>query len=181
MIELQSNRLLLRELKKDDASYVYEYTSIEDIVERVGMRLHKSIDVTHEYIKHENKKNETYAIELKGISKCIGTISLRKTYNDKDIDIRILSMVINPKYWGNGYGPEALKEVVRYAFEIEDVHKVIGGYYSFNSQSASVTKKLGFIYEGSLRDEYRYKNQYVDSIINSLLREDYIKLSKEWF
>lgn len=180
MKNMETKRLILRELRINDAAEVYKYCQIKDIVEMVGMRLHNSIDVTKKYIEHELKKSETLAIVLKGDDKLIGTISLRKIENDSNLDIRSLSAVINPNYWGNGYAPEAIKELVKFAFETENVHKILGGHYSFNNQSSSINKKLGFVYEGRQREVYLYKGKLVDAVEYSLLLKDYIDVSKRW-
>ena len=180
MKKMNTERLVLRKLVHTDAIDIFEYCQFEDIVDMVGMRHHNSIEFTQKYINHELKKSETLAIVLKEKDKLIGTISLRKMQNDSNLDIRLLSTVINPSYWGNGYAPEAIKEVVKFAFEIEKVHKILGGHYSFNNQSASVNKKLRFVYEGRQREVYIYKGKLVDAIEYSLLFKDYEEASKKW-
>ena len=176
----ETNRLQLRELKTSDASDVFEYCKQVDIVNMVGMRFHTSIDVSSKYIEHELKKRETYAIVLKDDEKLIGTVSLRKQENDSKLDIRLVSCVLNPVYWGNGYAAEAIKILLKQAFEKESVHKVIGGHYSFNKQSETLNKKLGFVYEGTLREVKLYNGKLIDVVQYSMLLEDYRKASKEW-
>ena len=180
MIRLNTQRLLLRELSTSDVSDVFEYCKIPNVVNMVGMRLHTSIEVTNKYITHELKKNETYAIVLKENRKLIGTVSLRRQENESKLDIRLLSCVINPKFWGNGYAPEAIKALLKQAFEVECIHKVLGGHYSFNQQSAALNKKLGFVYEGTLREVILHNGDLVDAIQYSMLLKDYIKASKNW-
>ena len=168
-----SNRLIYRDLRNLDINDLFEYLSLPNVVEMVGMRLHNSLEFTEKYIKHELKKMETVGIILKESNKLIGTMSLRKQSNDFDLDIRQISCVINPKFWGKGYAPEAIKELIKHAFEIEHVHKLLGGHYSFNDQSASLNKKLGFVYEGTQREVFLYKNKLVDAIEYSMLFKDY--------
>ncbi len=180
MIEFNTDRLCLRELQNSDVNDIFEYCKSQEVIEMVGMRLHTSIEVTKKYIEHELKKSETRAIVLKDSKKLIGTVSLRRQYNDYDLDIRSITCVINPKYWGKRYAPEAIKEIVKFAFENENVHKVLGGHFSFNMQSASVNKKLGFIYEGRQREIIKYQGKLVDAIEYSLLYKDYIEVSKKW-
>lgn len=180
MKKMKTERLILRKLKATDDIRIFEYCQFKDIVEMVGMRHHNSIEVTKKYIIHELKKSETLAIVLKETNVLIGTISLREIENDSNLDIRLLSIIINPVYWGNGYAPEAMKEVIKFAFENKNVHKLLGGHYSFNYQSSSVNKKLGFEFEGRQREVYLYKGKLVDALEYSLLLNDYKEASKNW-
>lgn len=177
---LNTDRLLLRELCVNDAADIYEYCQNEDVINMVGMRLHTSFNMTLRYIEHELQKSETYAIVLKPINKVIGTVSLRKQQNDSTLDIRLISCIINPHYWGNGYAPEAIKKILEFAFEDLKVHKVLGGHYSFNKQSESVNKKLGFVYEGTQREVYKYKDELVDAVEYGMLYNDYKTVSAHW-
>lgn len=176
MQRLNTSRLLLRELQFRDVMDIFDYAQQKDIVDMSGMRLHTSIEMTKNYIKYELKKSETLAIVLKETDRVIGTVSLRRQYNDSGLDIRLISCIINPNQWGNGFAPEAIKTIIKYAFEDLNVHKLLGGHYSFNKQSESVNKKLGFVYEGTQRKVYKYKNQIVDALEYGMLQEDYKKL-----
>lgn len=180
MFQFSTDRLLLRELTYDDAFDIFEYSSKEDVVAMVGMRLHTSMEMTKKYIEYELKKSETFAITLKDSNTLIGTVSLRKQDNDSGLDIRGISCVINPTYWGNGYAPEAIKRLIIYAFEDLGVHKLLSGHYSFNKQSESVHKKLGFVYEGTQKDVYRYKGNLVDGLAYGMLFKDFKEVSKKW-
>lgn len=175
MKRLRTTRLILRELQHRDAEDIYAYSCKEEIVGMSGMRVHTSIEMTKEYITHEQAKSETYAILLNTSNRLIGTVSLRKQYNDSDLDIRLISCIIHPHHWGRGYAPEAIEELIRYAFDELKVHKLIGGHFSFNEQSASVNKKLGFVYEGTQREVYRYKGKLYDAVEYGMLYSDYIK------
>lgn len=145
----------LRGLLKTDADDIFEYSKLPEVTGMVGMRLHNTIEVTYKYIEYEIKKCETYALVTKENHKMIGTESLRKISNESELDIRSISCVINPEYLGRGYAPEAIKVLVKHSFDNLKVHKIIGGHYSFNSQSASVNKKLGLYMKVQI-EKYEY-------------------------
>ncbi|QMS85741.1 GNAT family N-acetyltransferase [Candidatus Xianfuyuplasma coldseepsis] len=180
MKEFNTERLLLRELQQQDANDIYEYCSMKDVIDMIGMRLHSSIEITYKYISHEQKKSETLAIVNRKLNKVIGTVSLRKQYNDSNLDIRLISCIINPKYWGKGYAPEAIQQIIMYAFEELNVHKLLGGHYSFNLQSSAVNRKLGFVYEGTQREVYLYNGKLVDAVEYGMLERDYMRVSQNW-
>jgi RimJ/RimL family protein N-acetyltransferase len=50
-------------------------------------------------------------------------------------------------FWGQGIMPEAVKEMLRHAFEDLDMQKVWCGYYECNAKSKRVQEKCGFRYQ----------------------------------
>lgn len=69
---------------------------------------------------------------------------------------------IGKPYWGKGYAPEALTEMIRWAFLELHLQQLWCGYYEGNIQSRIVQEKCRFQYQFSkqsvyveLLDEYR--------------------------
>jgi len=54
---------------------------------------------------------------------------------------------IGVPYWGNGYAPEAVRALLRRAFEELGMERVWCGYYDGNEQSRRVQEKCGFVYD----------------------------------
>ena len=55
-------------------------------------------------------------------------------------------------FWGQGLIPEAVKEILRHAFEDIGMSKVWVGYYDGNTKSKRVQEKCGFRYEWKSED-----------------------------
>jgi RimJ/RimL family protein N-acetyltransferase len=73
--------------------------------------------------------------------------------------------------WGKGYGTDAMRLVLRYAFEILNLRRVELAVFDFNERAIRSYKKLGFVEEGRLV-ERRYKNgRYIDEILMAISRE----------
>ena len=163
MKKLETIRTILRNIQLEDAEDVYEYSKLNDVSLMIGRKSHKSIEYTKKYIEHEMKKDGFYAIELKTDHKVIGTIGLRKQNSDSGLDIRMVRIVLNPKYWGKGYAKEVTTELIKYVFEEMKINTLTVGHFSSNVQSESVIKKLGFIHKGRERVEYINKGEFVDA------------------
>jgi putative acetyltransferase len=74
-----------------------------------------------------------------------------------------------------GLIPEAVIEIMRYAFEKLAIDLLTIYHYPFNYQSRRVIEKCGFRYEGILRmGSQIYNGQIYDDVCYSLLKE-------EWF
>ena len=53
---------------------------------------------------------------------------------------------IGQPFWGNGYVPEAARELLRHGFEDLNMQTIWCGYYDGNSKSKRVQEKVGFVF-----------------------------------
>ena len=118
-----------------------------------------------------------YAIHHKLHKKMIGTIEIH-SYKEYKGEI---GFVLNPAYWNKGLMTEAAKAVIIYAFEILDIHRLSCGYFLFNDRSKRVNDKLGFTYEGVLRNAFKnFDEEIIDEAITSIIKEDYFNDKVSW-
>jgi len=82
---------------------------------------------------------------------------------------------IDPKFTGLGYGFESYKKFIPFLFDNYNLHKISLEVLSTNDRAIKLYKKLGFVVDGIKRQEILKNNKWVDSIIMSLLREEYEK------
>lgn len=81
---------------------------------------------------------------------------------------------ISEPYWGQGLIPEAVSELIRYAFEDLQMTTVWCGYFDGNEKSKRVQEKCGFTYSHT---EY---NKPVP-LMNDVRTEHFTKLTlEEW-
>ena len=82
-------------------------------------------------------------------------------------------------YWiradraGRGYASEAARTMLRYAFEILRMHKVRADVAVGNTASARVLDKLGFVLEGTLREDRAIGGDFVDHWRYGLLAREF--------
>ncbi|MBQ2314223.1 MAG: GNAT family N-acetyltransferase, partial [Treponema sp.] len=55
-------------------------------------------------------------------------------------------------FWGQGFMTEAVKEMVRHAFEDCGMNKIWAGYYEGNERSRRVQEKCGFVFQWKSED-----------------------------
>ena len=108
-------------------------------------------------IKNVFNGKEAYAICLKTDNKAIGAVELKLNgYTDmteRDDECE-LGYWLGKPFWGQGIVPEAVKEMLRHAFEEIGMTTVWVGYYEGNAKSKRVQEKCGF--------RYRWKSEDVD-------------------
>lgn len=63
----------------------------------------------------------------------------------KEKEGRELGMVLSKDYWGSGLMTEAVKKVISYLFEKENLDFIVSGYFDENKGSENVQRKCGFI------------------------------------
>ncbi|KZE69153.1 acetyltransferase [Fictibacillus phosphorivorans] len=81
----------------------------------------------------------------------IGTISLHRI--DWDIPKGEMGYWMNTKYSGNGYMTEAVKELLNFGLNHLAFKRIEIRCDSSNLKSRSIPEKLGFVLEGTLRNE----------------------------
>jgi RimJ/RimL family protein N-acetyltransferase len=74
---------------------------------------------------------------------------------------------------GSGYGTQAIKLIIKFAFEVLNLHRVELEVFSFNIRAQKAYSKVGFIKEGIKRDGEFLNGSYCDVIIMSILESDY--------
>lgn len=75
--------------------------------------------------------------------------------------------------WGNGYATEAARELLRWAFEILDLNRVEAETDTRNLASARVLEKLGFVREGTRREDCVVNGEVSDSGVYGLIRREW--------
>ncbi len=101
----------------------------------------------------------------------IGRCMLHRINNkDKSADV---SVSIKEKFWGQSYGNEAVKFLEKIAFSKLKLNRLEYGFYSNNDRSKKLAEKLGFKYEGTLREAKKIGSKYCDRLVYSKLKSQY--------
>lgn len=147
---LKTERLILRRWKDSDAEDMYRYACDPDIGPIAGWPAHQNTDESLNVIRNVLNGKEAYAVCLKEDCRAIGAIELMlngHTDLTKRDDECELGYWLGKPFWGQGIMPEAVREILRHAFEDLGMTKVWCGYYEGNSKSKRVQEKVGFKYQ----------------------------------
>lgn len=80
------------------------------------------------------------------------------------------------EYWGKGYGTEAMKLVLRFAFAELGLRRVSLNVFDYNPRGVKSYEKSGFCMEGRVREMILRDGQRSDVFFMGVLREDWLKL-----
>lgn len=144
-----TERLILRPWEETDAEELYRYAKDDRIGPIAGWPVHTGVENSREIIGNVLRKDGNYAVILRETGQLAGSIGLMvgKESNiglpDNEAEI---GYWIGVPYWGQGLIPEAVEELMRYAFEELEMPRLWCGYFDGNDKSKRVQEKCGFVY-----------------------------------
>ena len=174
---LETNRLILRPWEESDAENLYKYANSPEVGPIAGWPAHTSVENSLDIIRNVLSAPETYAVVDKHTGCAIGSIGLM-IGNASNIGLLDtegeVGYWIGVPYWGQGLIPEAVQEMLRYAFEELHLEKVWCGYFDGNIKSKRVQEKCGF--------QYQYTKENVQCSMMNEVRTEHITCIKkdEW-
>jgi [ribosomal protein S5]-alanine N-acetyltransferase len=93
-----------------------------------------------------------------------------------NVDYRSASMgyCLDEAAWGHGYATEGASALLHWAFDTVDLNRVQAEADTRNAASARVLEKLGFVLEGTLREDCVVDGVVSDSWVYGLLRREWL-------
>ena len=180
---LETQRLIFRQWNEDDAEDLYRYASDPDVGPIAGWPTHKSVNESRDVIKNVLNGKEAYAICLKEDGKPIGAIELKlnghTNMTDRDDECE-MGFWLGKPFWGQGIMPEAVKEMLRRAFEDLGMQKVWIGYYDGNTKSKRVQEKCGFIFQRRTENvDVPLMHEKRTELVNMMSKEDWLGMQRK--
>ncbi|MTI71877.1 MAG: GNAT family N-acetyltransferase [Firmicutes bacterium] len=174
--KLETDRLILRELKKEDMDFVYNHFSNEDVCKYLLdneplKKRGEALEIINYYKDFEAKDHSRWGIVLKESNILLGTCGFHRL--DRKNNIIEIGYDLNKSYWGQGYMTEALKEIIYVAFTNMQLNRIQAYVYIENIASYKLLEKLKFIREGVIRDKHLFRGNYYDHYCYSLLAKDW--------
>jgi RimJ/RimL family protein N-acetyltransferase len=81
--------------------------------------------------------------------------------------------ILDPQYLGKGIGTEALRLVLRFAFEQLKLHRISVRVLAYNHRAIRAYQKCGFVIEGHEREAAWMNGQWHDDVIMGLLDREF--------
>jgi len=113
-----------------------------------------------------------FGIRLLKDNRLIGSCQLHSiddVHRSAELQIRIGE----PSQRGQGYGTEAVRLLLSFAFKDLNLHRVYLHVFSTNAAAISLYEKAGFVREGLLRKAAHIDGAYVDVVTMGILREEH--------
>ncbi|SDR72400.1 GNAT family N-acetyltransferase [Gramella sp. MAR_2010_147] len=161
--KFETERLLLRKIKRQDQSNIHKGLSHKEVIRYYGVQYGTFEDTEEQINWYENLEKSGsgmwWAIYLKNSNEFCGAVGYNdhnKEHNKAEIGFWLL-----PDYWGNGFIKEAAEIIIEYLFHDLKIHRLEAYVESENRNSAKVLDKLAFKLEGSMQDCEVKKGKYI--------------------
>lgn len=171
--QLQTERLLLKQMSAGDASALFELRSNPEVMRYIDRPLAKTVDdalaliqvITDLLEKHDAI---TWGIFLKEEdSNLKGTIGFWRVV--KEHYRAEIGYLLHPSLQRKGIMQEAIAPILKYGFETMKLHSVEAIVKPENIASKKLLLRNGFVQEGYFRENHFYNGKFWDSLIYSLL------------
>jgi RimJ/RimL family protein N-acetyltransferase len=171
------SKVYLRALEPEDAEKCFQWLSDPEIRIYIASGVYPNTKQNSiQFIENvESSENDVaFAIITRENNEYIGNTGLHKIdFVNSHAEFGIL--IGNKNYWDKGIGTEVTKLLVDYGFGILNLNKIFLRVYNNNSRGIKCYQKAGFSQEGILRQDRYYEGKYYDTIIMSILREEWEK------
>jgi diamine N-acetyltransferase len=171
---LESTRILLRPIQREDLKYLAELMSDREIGILTG-EVYPSTEKGMEEFYERCQKTEDriwFVIVDKETGKVIGeTGFLRMFMPWRTTDFSLV--IWDKEYWSKGYGKEIAALMLEYGFNSLNIHRMAIGVVGFNQNALKLWKSIGFVEEGRQKDGYFVNGEYSDFVMLYLLEDDY--------
>jgi len=174
--ELETERLLLRQITHDDAAAIHFLRSSDEVMQYIEIPRITSNEAAIAHIDRLDdfrKKNEgiNWAITLKNDPNLIGIILFKSI--SKDHHRAEVGYMLHPEYWRKGIIHEAMKAVLDYGFNSLQLHSIEAMVNPDNIASIGVLEKNNFVREAYFKENYYFEGKFLDTAVYSLLKSTF--------
>lgn len=175
MKQLETERLLLRELQDSDFEAIHAYASSLENVQYMTFGPN-SEEQTKDFLgksiakySEDPMKDYVFAITIKGTDKVIGSggISLENEYEAS------LGWILCRNDWKKGYGAEFAKELIRFGFEELKCHRIYATCIADNYGSYRVMERNNMRREAHFMRNRKHRGEWSDEFIYAILEDEW--------
>jgi RimJ/RimL family protein N-acetyltransferase len=169
---LSHGPVTLRRVEPDDYPLIQEWQNDPEIFPRMDYQRPFTLDDIRKSEEHGAEKEWPFIIEVDGrpIGRC-GLFGIR--WRDRWGGLYIF---IGAKdTWGKGYGKDAIRALLGYAFNTLGLSLVQLYSLADNERAIHMYKSLGFLEEARLRDRSFIDGTWIDHVVMSITREEFAR------
>ena len=173
---LETERLILRPIRKSDAEDLYAYASDAEVARYVLWRRHETVRDSKTQIRcllrqYRRGQPGSWAIEEKKSGRMIGTVGFM--WVSPESRSAECGYSLSRAYWNRGIMTEALQELLRFSFETVGLNRIEAQHDVQNPASGRVMQKCGMTREGVMRSRVFNKGIPADTAVYSILKSDH--------
>jgi [ribosomal protein S5]-alanine N-acetyltransferase len=173
---LTTARMVLRQVQAEDAEALFAIKSDAQVTAQYGQEPHHSLVDTLRWIErlqadYPRRESLFWTISLIENGRVIGGCPYWNFSGDHRV--AEIGYELHPSFWNQGYMSEALKAILDYGFGEMELHRVEATPFADNLASCALLEKMGFTYEGRLRERHAFGGKFLDQLYYGLLAKDW--------
>jgi len=170
---LHGERVTLRALEPADAAVMWRWYQDREFSRLDGNRYGTALPPLEEFVR--SLGSPSFADVSLGIedehARLIGIVRLKRVEaEDRNADFGI---AIERGHWDQGYGTDATRTILRFAFTEMNLHRVSLGVLDYNARARRCYEKCGFREEGRVREHHFHDGRWHDQIIMGILQHEF--------
>ena len=174
-VPFETRRLLLRPMCLADAGDMFRnWTGDAEVARYVSWEPHASEADSRAYLEsvvagygQPNYYNWGIVFE----ETLIGSVGVARM-SEADLNCEV-GYCLGRRWWGRGIATEALRALVDFLFAQVNFHRIAAVHDPDNPASGRVMQKAGMAREGVLRQQRFLKGRFVDTVVYSILRDEW--------
>ncbi|MFC5467527.1 GNAT family N-acetyltransferase [Cohnella suwonensis] len=177
MSRLLGGRIMLREYRKDDLPWIRKWVNDPNIVEHLSdiflyPHAEQSTEAFLDAMLAGDEDSRGFVIADLRTEAYIGQINL-DSIDWKNRVGKVGIVIGSTDDFGQGYGTEAMRLLVDFAFLEMNLNRLELEVYEFNERAIRSYVSSGFREEGRLRERFYKKGRYVDVVQMGVLKSDW--------
>lgn len=138
---MEAIRCSLSQVKQSDYKDIKELFQNKKVREYLGgIRTEISIKETFTEMLNSVDDSKYWIIRDRESNGFMGLVSLDPHHNGEDVEV---SYQLLPKWWEKGYATEVINRVIKFAFEVLDINKIVAEMQTANIRSKKLLEKVG--------------------------------------
>jgi ribosomal-protein-alanine N-acetyltransferase len=174
---LCGGHVTLRGLRRSDATSLVAMLATEEVARFITPPpttvegFERFIEWTH--VQRAQGAYACFAVVPEGMETAIGIFQVRQL--EPSFATAEWGFAIGSPFWGTGVFADGAKLVVDFAFDVLGVHRLEARAAARNGRGNGALMKIGAVREGLLRRSFMRNGEYLDQILWSIVREDWMQ------
>ncbi|MEQ8476499.1 GNAT family protein [Fulvivirga sp.] len=164
---IKTDRLLLRPIVKSDIGNIYNGLSNPEVIKYYGVCF-DSLEATKEQMEWFEKSSQCWwaicSLDNTQFYGAGGLNDISVPHKKAEIGFWLL-----PDYWRRGIMTEAIPLICDHGFDQLELHRIEGFVETENQSSKHTLEKLGFRYEGTMKDCEIKNEKYISIDMYAIL------------
>ncbi len=166
----------LRPLEEADVDHIMTWINDPEIIGNLaafsGNAFTREQELAWVRAVRASKAEVVFSIEASDDGRYLGQCGIHQIHDRSKVG-RLACILANRGEMGRGLGSAAIRALCDHGFEVLGLHKLWLMVFAHNARGRGIYGRVGFLEEGTLREEYFHEGRWHDMVRMSLLAREW--------